>query len=116
MRTPAGQECRFFYGDYYRGRQHEECRLLASASPPLAWRPELCFTCPVPGILLANACPNLALQPGLKRTFPFLKEKVYIKPFCVQSKLDGFDPHIGCGECHQLPDIFSSPHEPDTPD
>jgi hypothetical protein len=31
MRTPAGTECKYFYGDYYRGRSQEECRLLAAS-------------------------------------------------------------------------------------
>ena len=38
MKTPAGKECKFFYGDYYRGRQHEECRLLKDHG--LSWTPE----------------------------------------------------------------------------
>ena len=37
MQTPAGQECRYFYGDYYRGRNHEECRLIAATSPSTNW-------------------------------------------------------------------------------
>lgn len=108
MRTPAGRECRFFYGDYYRGRQQEECRLLASATPILHWTPDLCTTCPVPDILLANACPNLVLEPHLGRPFPFIKKRVEVLAFCTQSNRRGFDPHVGCGECHKLPDIFTS--------
>lgn len=107
MRTPAGKECRFFYGDYYRGREHEECRLLNSASPPLPWRPALCFTCPVPGILQANACENMVLEPRLERPFPFIKQRVQVKPYCVKTTREGFDPHIGCGECHPLPSVFT---------
>jgi hypothetical protein len=105
MRTPAGKECRYFYGDYYRGRNQEECRLLQSAS--LTWNPELCKDCPVPDILLANACPNLILQPQLERPFPFLKQRVKVKTYCTQTSRAGFDPHIGCGECHPLPPIFT---------
>jgi len=107
MKTPAGKECRFFYGDYYRGREHEECRLLQSASPPLPWKPELCFTCPVPDILLANACPHMILEPRLVRPFPFIKQKVQVTAFCDKTLRSGFDPHIGCGECHGLPSVFT---------
>ncbi len=107
MRTPAGKECRYFYGDYYRGRKNEECRLLSSASPPQQWKPDLCTQCPVPEILLANACPNLELRPRLARPFPFLYQQVNVQPFCNQTKRTGFDPHIGCGECHPLPAIFN---------
>lgn len=117
MRTPAGKECRYFYGDYFRGREREECRLLDSASPPLAWKPSLCFTCPVPGILRANACEQMILEPSLVRPFPFLKTAVKINTHCRKTQRSGFDPHIGCGECHSLPDAFaqvldSSPDEP----
>jgi hypothetical protein len=105
VRTPAGKECRFFYGDYYRGREHEECRLLNSASLP--WRSALCFTCPVPGILQANACENMVLEPRLERPFPFIKQRVAVKSYCVKTMRESFDPHIGCGECHPLPSIFT---------
>lgn len=106
MKTPAGKECRFFYGDYYRGRKNEECRLLDSAAPPLPWKPDLCKDCPVPDILLANACPHLQLQPSLARPFPFIHQQVRVQPYCTQTRRSGFDPHIGCGECHPLPAIF----------
>jgi hypothetical protein len=106
MRTPAGKECRYFYGDYYRGRQHEECRLLNAADPPLSWSPELCKTCPVPEILLANACPYMELEPRLERPFPFIRKQVAVNTFCTHSQRRGFDAHIGCGECHPLPPIF----------
>lgn len=106
MRTPAGQECRYFYGDYYRGRQREECRLLGAAEPPLRWQASLCSSCPVPGIVQANACPDLVLSPRLIRPFPFLRQQVQVSAHCIKSKSSGFDPHVGCGECHRLPDIF----------
>jgi hypothetical protein len=105
MRTPAGQECRFFYGDYYRGRNREECRLLEPAGLP--WRPALCATCPVPGILRANACEHILLEPALKRPFPFTRQQVQVKPRCAKTNRAGFDPHIGCGECHPLPPVFT---------
>jgi hypothetical protein len=107
MRTPAGQECRFFYGDYYRGRSNEECRLLQSSLPPLPWKPEYCKTCPVPGILVANACQHLVFSARLERPFPFLKSRVGVTAACQKSAKSGFDPHIGCGQCTELPDIFS---------
>ncbi len=106
MRTPAGKECRFFYGNYYRGRDHEECRLLETASPPEHWTRDLCFHCPVPDILMANACPHMVLIPKVVRTFPFIKRKVSVTTACVKTGCSNFDPHIGCGECHPLPPVF----------
>ena len=106
MRTPAGKECQYFYGNYYRGRSQEECRLLATAIPKMTWRPALCATCPVPGILLANACQSMVLQPRLVRPIKVKKQQVAVKTFCSKSLRSGFDPHIGCGECHTLSAIF----------
>ena len=111
MRTPAGKECSFFYGDYYRGRSHEECRLLESASPPLPWNAELCSTCPIPDILLSNSCSHLILQPRLERPFILGKKQVRVGVSCTKTGRNGFDPHIGCGECHPLPPIFSGEYK-----
>lgn len=107
MRTPAGNECRYFYGDYYRGRQNEECRLLNSANPPLSWSSELCVTCPVPRILLANACQYMELHPRVERLIPLIgKRQVKVRTFCSRSQRVDFDAYIGCGECHPLPPLF----------
>jgi hypothetical protein len=107
MRTPAGKECKYFYGDYFRGRNSEECRLLMDAVPPLTWTAPLCSNCPVPEIMLANACENMVLKPRLARPFPFTKQQVQIDTYCSKTDRKGFDPHIGCGECHPLPPIFT---------
>jgi hypothetical protein len=105
MKTPAGKECKFFYGDYYRGRNREECRLLEASSQQ--WTSDLCFTCPVPEILQANACENMVLGGSVEKSFPFLKRKVRIKAYCQKTNRPVTEPHIGCGECHPLPPIFS---------
>ena len=41
MRTPAGFECKYFYGNYFRGRNEEECRLIGNTPPPHNWTPDL---------------------------------------------------------------------------
>ena len=102
MKTPAGSECKYFYGDYYRGRDHEECRLLEGA-----WKPALCRTCPVPGIELANACQFMRLRAEVVRPLAAaFQPRVKIVPFCEKTERSGFDPHIGCGECHPFQSIF----------
>jgi hypothetical protein len=114
MRTPAGKECRYFYGDYYRGRQREECRLLNAANPPERWTRELCFSCPVPDLIAANACSHMVLEGQLERPFPFIKQRVKAKAYCTKTLRDVPEPHIGCGECHPLPQIFTGkPRDPD---
>ncbi len=106
MRTPAGKECSYFYGNYFRGRSEEECRLLGSESPPIPWKRELCSNCAVPGIQLANTCPFMVLIPKLVRKLPLGKQEVRVQTFCKKTERAGFDPHIGCGECHILPPEF----------
>jgi hypothetical protein len=79
---------------------------LGSVSPSLPWRSEFCQTCPVPEILLANACPNMILEPAITRPFPFVKKQVQVRVACSKSSSRDFDPHTGCGQCHPLPPEF----------
>lgn len=105
MRTPSGIECKYFYGDYFRGRSQEECRLLKAAGE--TWTPDLCKTCPVPGITRANACEFLRLRASVNRPLSAaFQRRVQVVAFCEKTNLDVKEPHIGCGECHPLPPIF----------
>ena len=102
MKNPAGIECPHFYGDYHRGRDHEECRLLTQD-----WTAELCEICPVPGILRANSCKNMRLSAIVTRSiFTLFQQRVEISAFCEKTLRDVENPEIGCGECHPLPPIF----------
>ncbi len=108
MRTPAGFECPYFYGDYHRGRDLEECRLLENRGAANQWTADLCKTCPVPGILRANACPNLVLDAHIERGFLGLgKRHVKIVAVCKKTLQRVTQPEIGCGECHPLPPSFN---------
>ncbi len=100
MRTPAGRECRYFYGNYFRGRQQEECRLLADSRPPQPWTPDLCATCPVPDILQANACEHLVLHARVARGFLGLRRRVEVTAYCLKSRQAVAEPRVGCGQCH----------------
>ncbi len=105
MRTPAGAECPYFYGDYMRGRNREECRLLQAAG--LQWDSSLCRTCPVPAIKRANACEFMRLKPRIVR--PLLnafRKQVQIDAWCEKSEKAVSEPQIGCGYCHPLPPVF----------
>ena len=66
MRTPYGQDCSFFFGDYYRGRHFEECRLLTNSNSKENWSTKICKSCPVPNILQANACQHMQLSGVVK--------------------------------------------------
>lgn len=101
MITPAGTECRYYYADYYRGREREECRLLDQNPDSEPWRPELCKSCPVPGILRANACPNLVLEGRVEKAFLGLRRQVKLSAVCSKYVVEVPKPHIGCGHCHE---------------
>ncbi len=105
MRTPFGTECPYFYGDYYRGKSQEECRLIGILPSPGNWTRDLCKTCPVPSIHRANACENMSLTAKISRKFPLGKRSVQITAYC--SKVQGFvkEPKVGCGFCHSLGEI-----------
>lgn len=107
MRTPAGKECKFFYGNYFRGRNDEECRLIGSAPPPKHWTPDLCARCPVPEILQANSCEHMELSAEARRALLGLVKSVNVSAYCRKSNQVVTEPHVGCGQCHPLPDIFT---------
>lgn len=109
MRTPAGFECKFFYGNYFRGRKQEECRLIGNAPAPHNWTPDLCRKCPVPGIIQANACQNMELKAEVRRSFLGLVRNVQVSAYCHLSHQAVKEPHVGCGQCHPIP--FNLPDE-----
>jgi hypothetical protein len=98
MRTPAGTECRFYYEDFMRGRETQECRLIASNPHSKAWRPGLCRTCPVPAILRANGCPNMTLEARVGSRWLVLPQ-VRVRAFCSLSQQEVAEPMVGCGRC-----------------
>jgi hypothetical protein len=105
MRTPAGSECPYFYGDYFRGRSLEECRLLQAAGE--RWTADLCRTCPVPGVSRANACEHLELNGKVSRNWVNLfQRRVEVNARCRKNERRVSEPHLGCGECHPLPPLF----------
>ncbi len=106
MRTPAGFECKYFYGNYFRGRKDEECRLIGNAPAPHHWTPDLCQKCPVPDILRANACQYMELHAQVRRSLLGLIKKVEVTAYCNKAQQAVAEPHIGCGLCHPLPPEF----------
>jgi len=104
MITPAGKECRHFFGDYFRGRNIERCRLLEANK--LNWTPNLCNTCPVPEILQANACEHQTLVPSLEKPLFFMRPEVRLKAECSKCACMVDEPAIGCGQCVVLPGVW----------
>jgi hypothetical protein len=99
MRTPAGAECRFYYEDFNRGRAIQECRLIARNPASRPWRPRLCKSCPVPAILMANGCPNMALEGSVGSRWLILQQ-VKVSAYCTLADEPVADPMVGCGRCH----------------
>jgi len=106
MLTPAGKECKYFYGDYYRGRKREECRLVRQTAASLPWSASCCSNCPVPDILRANACTTMILSAEVVHQFLMFGKRVQVSAFCTRSQQTVAEPFIGCGLCHPLPPVF----------
>ncbi|MBE0682323.1 MAG: hypothetical protein IH589_10445 [Anaerolineales bacterium] len=105
MKTPAGRECPHFHGDYFRGRNVEECRLLKAQGE--LWSPDLCKTCPVPDIARANSCQFMKLKVRMARPFTaFFQRRALVTAYCEKTMGDVPEPQVGCGECHALPFTF----------
>jgi hypothetical protein len=105
MKTPAGKECIHFYGDYYRGRNVEECRLLKAQGG--TWTRDLCFTCLIPEILRANSCEHMKLKVAVARPITaFFQRRVQVTAFCEKTNRVVLEPQVGCGECHAIPFKF----------
>lgn len=100
MRTPFGQDCKYYYADFHRGRDEQICRLAEAQTNGEPWRPELCRDCPVPGILRANACEHLVLTGRVVKGFLGFGRKLQVEANCTKSQRAVPEPHVGCGQCH----------------
>ena len=100
MRTPYGQECKYYYADFHRGRDLQECRLIEANPESEPWAPDVCRNCPVPSIQRANACEHLILNGRIVKGFLGFGRKMLVEASCLKTKRAVPEPHIGCGECH----------------
>jgi hypothetical protein len=95
--------CRYFYGDYFRGKEKEACRLLA-ASPDntRSWRRALCNSCPVPALVMASNSRELVLEAQITRKL--LREQVEVTfAVCAKHLLELKDP-MYCPLCAEEAD------------
>ena len=93
---PARIDCRFYFEDYHRGREVKECRLPKSRESA-AWNPNVCNTCPVPGILRETNTRSLALEGAIKRRF-LLGERMEVFAICTRHKQQLSNPRV-CPAC-----------------
>ena len=90
--------CRYFYGDYFRGKNEEACRLIeANPNNTRQWQRSLCDSCPVPAILITSNSHDLLLEAEVKRKF--LRSYVEVTfAVCSKHMLELSDPHY-CPQC-----------------
>lgn len=100
MRTPAGTDCKYYYEDFHRGYNIQECRLVERDHDTLSWRPADCEKCPVPAILHANASPDLALKLVIKPRFLGMRRQIVVTASCLKHLCPVDDPHVGCLQCN----------------
>ena len=90
--------CRYFYGDYFRGKNVEACRLLeANPNNTIAWKRKHCDSCPVPAVLISSNSRDLELEGTVTRQF--LRERVQITfAVCTRHMVELSDP-LHCPGC-----------------
>lgn len=82
MSNKPRPNCRFYYEDYFRGRETLECRL-PKAPGSLRWQRNICDSCPVPNILRETNCPHLALEGTIRKRFGLL-ERMEVFAVCTK--------------------------------
>ena len=99
MQNLAGRECHFYYEDYHRGNDVQECRLIDNNVESAPWKPKDCATCPVPSILQANSSPDLVLKGSVAKGFLGINRHVHVDAFCSLHLIDVPKPQVGCPQC-----------------
>ena len=100
MQTPFGFECTFYYEDYHRGREMQQCRLAQQSGSIGDWSSYLCKGCPIPSIQQANSCESLLLSGEVQRGFLGLARSMHVTANCTKTRVEVEEPEIGCGQCH----------------
>lgn len=116
MKTPAGKTCKYYYGDFHRGRDVQACRLIEANPDSPAWNPKLCFNCPVPDILKANSADTLKLSGRVVNKFFGFKQQVEVEGWCSECFSEVPNPALGCPNCRQArggPSIFDLEERPE---
>jgi hypothetical protein len=57
----------------------------------------------------ANACEHLQLHAAVGRPLgAAFQRRVQVSAKCTKTQRTVVEPHIGCGECHPIPEVFNS--------
>ena len=100
MQTPAGKMCHYYYEDYNRGANVQECRLIKANPDSERWHPRDCQRCPVPDILNANASPNLELRLTIRKALFGFVRRHEVSASCARHKIAIEDAFVGCPQCN----------------
>ncbi len=85
-------DCRYYYADAHRGREVEECRLIArNRENRRPWKRSLCDSCPTPGILRETTCRHLALEASVERQLG-LFDSVSVYAVCTEHVIELKNP------------------------
>lgn len=104
MKTPAGMDCAFYYEDFRRGAEVQECR--AERAPRSAeWRPCDCGRCAVPRILVANGSALLRLVIDIRPGVLGVGRRVDVTASCARHGAIA-DPYVGCPVCNAEADAI----------
>jgi len=99
MKTPDGRSCKYYYADFNRGRNRQECRLILRETGSTGWRPADCARYAVPDILWANASENLEIRARVKPGFLGFGRNVDVTTRCKKHSINITDPYGGCEQC-----------------
>lgn len=98
-KMPKPVNCRYFYGDYFRGKNKEECRLLdANPKNERPWQRKHCDSCPVPEIMIASNCRDLVLEAKVERKFLWNEQVEVTLAVCTKHMRELSDP-LHCPDC-----------------
>lgn len=108
MRTPSGKLCKYYYADFHRGRNVQECRSVKQNADSLRWQPSDCHKCPVPEILNANASSALELKVTISSRLLGILRNIEVVASCNKHQCIVPNPYIGCEPCnHQRKDVMN---------
>lgn len=99
MLLPDGRDCKYFYADYYRGRNFVECRALKNQDEKQEWNVSFCEACPFPNYLRNNSCQNIVYSISIGKSF--FRKRMKISAWCQKVHEPVADPNVGCGHCHE---------------
>ena len=93
-------DCPYFYGDYNRGREHEECRLIKNNTQSRPWRRKLCDSCPVPHIMRQTNSNDLVIEAEVGKRMFIFDQVVVTYAVCLKHRRELDNPRH-CAECAQ---------------